>query len=60
MPNTQKYSYRTQHLRGTAQEWEQRKAIVPLDGELVIERDKTGSKSKQKIKIGDGDTAYKD
>ena len=60
MPNTQKYSYRTQHLRGTAQEWEQHKAIVPLDGELVIERDKTGSKSKYKIKIGDGDTAYKD
>ena len=52
------YKYRTQHLRGTAQEWsEVGDIVIPLDGEIVIEKDDSGNHL-HRLKIGDGVTPY--
>jgi len=47
--------YLVQHRRGTIQEWEN-DAIVPLEGEIVIEIDYINSL--HKLKIGDGVHSY--
>lgn len=55
MSNT--YKYRVQHLRGNVEDWEQLgNQFIPLDGELVLEKDNNG-KYKQ-IRVGDGKTPY--
>lgn len=52
------YKYRTQHLRGTADEWNViGDSVIPLDGELVIEKDNS-EKHLHRLKIGDGVTPY--
>lgn len=53
------YRYRTQHLRGTKEEWENAGNIIPLAGELVIELDDS-EKGLHRLKIGDGKTPYAD
>lgn len=50
--------YIVQLRRGTAEEWATiGKDIVPLEGELVLELDKSGS-NLHRLKIGDGVTLY--
>lgn len=48
--------YICQLRRGTKEEWEA-SGIIPLDGELVLEEDKSG-KSLHRLKIGDGINFY--
>lgn len=50
--------YRHQLRRGTKEEWETvGKDIVPLEGELVLEMDKSG-RGLHRLKIGDGINLY--
>ncbi len=50
--------YITQMRRGTAEEWATiGKHIIPLEGELVLEIDKSG-KGLHRLKIGDGINLY--
>ena len=59
MANDTTYKYRTQHLRGTKEEWERAESITRLEGESVIELDKSDSERPyHKLKIGDGVSSY--
>lgn len=52
--------YIVQMRRGTAEEWATvGKDIVPLEGELVLEIDKSGN-NLHRLKIGDGTSLYAD
>lgn len=50
--------FNLQHRRGSADEWDICKSVVPLEGELVVELDEDNVQ--HNLKIGDGIHAYED